>query len=131
MKRLILAVSAVIAISACVSTNATVLGTATSARAKIDPATVRVFRTADQVKAKYEEVALLNASGESGMTNESKMVTSMRNKAASLGANGIILDAISEPSAGAKIAGAFFGTGSQRKGKAIAIYIFPDGSAKP
>ena len=42
-----------------------------------------------------------------------------------MGANAIILDAISEPSAGAKIAGAVFGVGAERKGKAIAIFVFP------
>jgi hypothetical protein len=37
-----------------------------------------------------------------------------------------ILDAVSEPSAGAKIAAAFLGTSAERKGKAIAMFIFPE-----
>ena len=45
-------------------------------------------------------------------------------------ANAIILDAVSEPSAGAKVAGAFLGTGSERKGKAITIYVFPADSVR-
>jgi len=48
----------------------------------------------------------------------------MRKEAGKLGANGIILDSLSEPSAGAKIAGAFHGTGAQRTGKVIAIYVY-------
>lgn len=40
------------------------------------------------------------------------------------------LEAISEPSAGAKVAAAVLGTATERKGKAIAIYVHPD-TAKP
>ena len=53
------------------------------------------------------------------------MFLSMKKKAAEIGANGVILDAVSEPSAGAKVAAAIFGVSAQRKGKAIAIYVFP------
>ena len=37
-----------------------------------------------------------------------------------------ILDAINEASAGAKVAAAVFGTGTERKGRSIAIYVYPD-----
>ena len=53
------------------------------------------------------------------------MFASMKKKAAEIGANGVILDAVSEPSAGAKVAAAIFGVSAQRKGKAIAIYVIP------
>lgn len=114
----------------CVTTNATMLGSATAVRPKLAPTEVRIYRTADQIKARYEEVALINAAGQAGSTNEAKMLEAMRKKAAEVGANGLILDAISEPSAGAKIAGAFLGTGAERKGKAVAIYVFPDSTSR-
>ena len=114
----------------CVSTNAIVLGAASTQRARVLPANVRVYRTPDQVKAKYEEVAMLNSKGESNWTNEKGMIESMQRKAGELGANGIILDAINEASAGAKVAGAIFGTGSQRKGRSVAIFVFPDSLQK-
>jgi hypothetical protein len=110
--------------SACVSTNAVRLGT-TPQRPSIPADQVAVYRTADQVPGKYEEIALLNSTGSSGWTTEAGMFNSMKKKAGSLGANAIILDAVSEPSAGAKIAAAFLGTSAERKGKAIAIFIFP------
>lgn len=119
-----------ILLAGCVSTNATMLGSATAVRPKLAPTEVRIYRTADQVKSKYEEVALINAAGQAGSTNEAKMLDAMRKKAAEVGANGLILDAISEPSAGAKIAGALFGTGAERKGKAVAIFVFPDSTAR-
>ena len=110
--------------SACVSTNAVRLGT-TPQRPSIPADQVAVYRTAEQVPGKYEEIALLNSAGSSGWTTEAGMFNSMKKKAGSLGANAIILDAVSEPSAGAKIAAAFLGTSAERKGKAIAIFIFP------
>lgn len=124
MRRVLLLTTCVL-VSACVSTNATRLGV-TPQRASVRPDQVAIYLTADKVPGKYEEVALLNAKGESNWTNEEKMNNSMRAKAGELGANAIILDGISEPSAGAKVAAAFLGTGTQRKGKAIAIYVFPD-----
>ena len=110
--------------SACVSTNAVRLGT-TPQRPSIPSNQVAVYRTTDQVPGKYEEIALLNSTGESGWTTEAEMFDSMIKMAGSLGANAIILDAVSEPGAGAKIAAAFLGLSAERKGKAIAIFVFP------
>jgi len=43
-----------------------------------------------------------------------------------MGANAIILDAVSEPGAGAKMLGAVLGIDTDRKGKVVAIYIYPE-----
>lgn len=51
------------------------------------------------------------------------MMKSMRKKAADVGANGIIMGDINEPGAGAKVVGAFLGTGTERKGKSVAIFV--------
>ena len=110
-------------ITSCVSVNATKLGTE-SYRQPVPAEEVAVYRTADQVPGKYEEIALLNAKGDSTWSSESGMFKQMKKRAGQMGANGIILDAISEPSAGAKIVGAIFGVGAERKGKAIAIFVF-------
>lgn len=120
-----------IALSGCVTTNASVLGTASASRPVVLPANVYLYRTAEQVPRRYEEIALLNSAGDSAFTDEAKMFTSMRKKAGELGANGVILDAVSEPSAGAKVAGAIFGVSAQRKGKALAIYVFPSEAPQP
>ena len=117
----------VASLTSCVTTNATRLGSGT-ALAPVPVESVAIYRTASQVPGKYQEVALLNSKGESSWTDEAAMFRSMRKKAAELGANAIILDAVSEPSAGAKVASAVFGTGGERKGRAIAIYVFPAGT---
>lgn len=114
--------------AACVRTNTTVLDP-TKTREPIDVADVVIYTTANKVPGDYEEIALLNSKADSAYTSEAQMFKSMRKKAAKVGANAIILDAVSEPSTGAKIAAAVLGTGAERKGKALAIYVIP-GSKK-
>ena len=125
MKAITAALLCTLALTGCVTTNASMLGTATSKRPLVLPQNVALYRSADQVPGKYEEIALLNSAGDSGFTDESKMFESMKKKAGEIGANAVILDALSEPSGGAKVAAAIFGVSAQRKGKALAIYIFP------
>ena len=109
-------------VTGCVAVNATQLGELT-ARPPVDPTAVIIYRTADQVPRRYDEVALLNATGSTGFTDEKGMLEAMKKRAAKIGANGVILDAISEPSAGAKVAAAIFGVSAERKGKALAIFV--------
>ena len=126
----VLAVSLVLLLNACVSTNATILNPTPVQRAAVPVEQVRIYRTAAQVTGKYEEIALLNSTGESNWTNEKNMLESMRAKAGKLGANGVILEAVNEASSGAKVAAAVLGTGTQRKGRSIAIFVFPDSATK-
>ena len=114
-------------VAGCITTTATMLGTASMNRAATTAALIKLYRTADQVPGKYEEIALLHSAGDYALTNEPRMYESIQKKAAEMGANGVILDAISEPSAGAKIASVFLGVSAARTGKAIAIYIYPPG----
>jgi len=110
----------------CVTTNAALMNPGLTLRPMVLPEQVRIFRTFKQVPGKYEEVALLSATGESNWTDEATMLQSLRKKAGDIGANAIVLNVIEEASAGAKVAAAIFGTGTQRKGRAVAIYVFPE-----
>lgn len=112
----------IISTTACMSTKAVRLGDAIS-RPMIPWQQVKVYRTADQVPGDYKEVGLIMSTGSTIWTSEKTMWNAMKKKAAKLGANAIILDAVSEPSAGAKVAGALFGIGVNRKGKAVAIFV--------
>jgi hypothetical protein len=127
MKKLLVVFFIATLLVSCVSTKAVRLGTSNVAQRPAVPWNqVAVYRTADQVPGKYEEVALLAATGESLWTSEAGMWKSLQKKAGQLGANAIILDSMSEPSAGAKVAAAFLGVGgAERKGKAIAIFVLP------
>jgi hypothetical protein len=109
------------ALTACVTTNAVRLGTHTYPRVPAEE--VQVFITEEDVGAPFEKIALINAKGEASYTDEAKMINAMRKKAGEMGANAIILGEIREPSAGSKIAGAFLGTGAERKGQVVAIRI--------
>jgi len=118
-------VALLVSVTGCVTTNAAVLDPTVSYQ-KICPDAVQVFTTPERVPSAYREVALLNSKGESSWTDEKQMMDSQRRKAAKLGANGIILGETKEPNAGTKIIGSLFGTGAERKGRAIAIYIPAD-----
>jgi len=109
----------------CVSTNSTPLGL-TRPGSTVPLASVSLYRTADQVGRPYCEVALLNSSGDSLWTNEKSMLDSMRRAAARLGADGVILDAIQEPSSAIKLAAAIFHVSAPRKGRALAIRTEPE-----
>jgi hypothetical protein len=124
-KRIIYGALVFLVLAGCVTTNAVRLGTVAN-RPRVPWNDVMVYRTADQVLGRYEEVALLVSTGSALWTDETQMWDSMKKKAGKMGANAIILDATSEPSAGAKVAAAFLGVGgADRKGKAIAIYVYP------
>jgi len=136
--RYLFAAAAALATSACrsVSTSASLIDPGLHL-SKTCPAAVKLYTLPDRVHQPYREVALLNSSGQTSYSSESDMIKSMREKAAKVGANGIILDAIDEPSAMAKIAGqvAQIGAGAagqiaqisaERKGRAIAIYVPED-----
>src|SRR4051794_22927227 len=124
MIRRVLIIGALVFLAGCVRTTATKLG-ASMLHPPLIPNDVAIYRTATQVPGKYEEVALLYSKGASTLTTEPQMFESMKAKAAEMGANAIILDAISEPSAGAKIAGAFLGYAPERQGNAVAVYVYP------
>lgn len=124
--RLLILSTALLWVMGCATrTDATMLSTG-QVRPPVPMDQVVVYRTADQVPGKYEEIALLHSTGDTRFA-EARLYQSMKKKAGSLGANGIILDAVSEPGAGAKVAAAIFGMGAERKGKALAIYVHPPG----
>ena len=128
MKRTTVPALILLALVACVQTNAAVLDV-TAQRAPICPDGVKIFTDTSEIGGPYTPVALLNSTGESSWTSEEQMLNSQRRKAAELGANGVLFAQIQEASAGAKVAGAFLGTGSQRKGRATAILV-PGDSAR-
>jgi hypothetical protein len=109
----------------CTRTNAALIDNSVHL-ARTCPDAVKLYSAPSNVGSSYSEVALLNSTGGSGWTTESGMMKSMRKKAADVGATGIIMGNIDEPSAGAKVVGAIFGTGTERKGKSVAIFVPAD-----
>ncbi len=124
MRRLVVP-AALLTIVACVHTNAAVLDV-TQQFPPICADGVKVFTDTGRIGEPYVQVAILNSKGQTGSTSEAGMIHSQRQKAAEVGANGIVLGGIKEPNAGTKIIGAVLGTGSERKGEAMAIFIAGD-----
>ena len=114
----------VLLVGGCVSTKAIYLDPSVAAYPPVSPDAVRIFTSEAELDSlTYVRVAIIEATGSGEYTSQTDMLAAMRKKAGELGANGVILPQINEPGAGAKVAGAIFGTGTQRKGNAVAIRI--------
>lgn len=87
---------------------------------------VKLFRTTATLPGEYSEVALLTAEADTKYSDDGEMIEAMRKKAAKVGANGVILGSLREPSALTQIAGEVAKTGTLRKGESIAIFIPED-----
>ena len=114
----------------CVSTATTVLNPA-SKRPPITPDKVVIYTSADKVPGKYEEVALLTSQGDYTVAGDDKFYQSFRQEAAKIGANGVIIAPIEDPTTGQKVGSAILGalliptTMANRKTQATAIYVLP------
>lgn len=124
-RKLLAGCAVVVSFVGCMRTNAALMDTSVHL-ARTCPDAVKLYLSPDKVGTEYTEVALLNSTGNTNWTSESGMVKSMREKAADVGANGIIMGKIDEPSAGAKVAGAALGVATERKGKSLAIFVPAD-----
>jgi hypothetical protein len=84
---------------------------------------VRVFLSASAVPFEYQEIALVHANGDEEWTDEADLVEAIREEAAELGAHGVILEWIDEPSGIERLADAvvFHEDIARRRGRAIAI----------
>lgn len=88
---------------------------------------VPVYADSHLVPYDYYEVALITGEGNSVYTGNGDLLKAMRGKAASAGANGLILGDLSVSHATVKVIGAALGgKDADRKGKAIAIWMPSD-----
>jgi hypothetical protein len=87
---------------------------------------VTVFPSADKVAYDYYEVALITAEGNSVYNGNGDLLKSVRNQAASVGANGVLVD-VGATHATVKVLGAALGAkDAQRKARALAIWMPSD-----
>jgi len=87
---------------------------------------VKLYTTSSPVEHPYRQVALINSKAQINGSNESDIILSMREEAAALGANGITMVEIEEPSAITKVAAGVGQVTLPRTGKATAIYVPAD-----
>jgi hypothetical protein len=88
---------------------------------------VAAYQDREHVPYDYYEVALITARGNSVYTGNGDLLKAMRGKAASVGANGLVINALGATHATVKVIGAALGSNdADRKGQAIAIWMPSD-----
>lgn len=88
---------------------------------------VTVFPARDKVPYDYYEVALITAEGNSVYVGNGDLLKSIRNQAASVGANGVVVDPVGATHATVKVLGAAVGgKDAERKARAIAVWMPTD-----
>lgn len=88
---------------------------------------VEVLPGPEKVPYDYYEIALIEAEGNSVYNGNGDLLKSIRNEAASVGANGLIVDAIGASHATVKVLGAALGAkDAERKARALAIWMPTD-----
>jgi hypothetical protein len=88
---------------------------------------VSVFPDRETVPYDYYEVALITSKGNSAYNGNGDLLKAMRSQAATLGANGMILNSLGASHATVKVIGAAVGRNdSERQGRAIAIWMPSD-----
>lgn len=122
IRALFLSLAAAFLLGACTSTNAVLLG-GTGTYPEISPGEVRVFLSERDVPVEYERIALVTARSDAGWTDEADLIRAMRKRAARLGADGIIIGDISDPSTLERVAEVLTDYEPQRRGRAVAIRL--------
>jgi hypothetical protein len=88
---------------------------------------VEVFSSIDKVPYDYYELALIEAEGNSVYIGNGDLLKAVRNQAARLGANGVIVDSLGATHATVKILGAALGAkDAERKARVLAIWMPSD-----
>lgn len=88
---------------------------------------VPVYQDREHVPYDYYEVALITAEGNSVYNGNGDVLRAMENKAAELGANGVVLDMLKATHATVKVIGAAVGSkDADREGRALAIWMPSD-----
>jgi hypothetical protein len=93
-------------------------------RASTCPAAIAVYNSRADVPYDYYELAWIEATGNSVWTTDNQLQTQIRNGAAKVGANAIIVNPVTQAKSTVKILGEAIGTSSAtQKATALAIYM--------
>jgi hypothetical protein len=85
---------------------------------------IAVFNSRDDVPYDYYELAWIEASGNSVWTTDNQLQTQIRNGAAKVGANAVIVNPVEQSKATVKVLGEAIGAKSAtQKASALAIYM--------
>lgn len=88
---------------------------------------VPIYPGSQDVPYDYYEIALITAEGNSVYKGQGDLMKAIRNEAAGVGANGVIMNSLVATHATVKVIGAALGSNdAERKGRAIAIWMPSD-----
>ena len=83
--------------------------------------------SSDKIPYDYYEIALISAEGNSVYTGNGDLLKSVRNQAARVGANGVVVDSLRATHTTVKVLGAALGgNDAERKAQAVAIWMPSD-----
>lgn len=124
----ILFVPALLLAAGCVSASVIPLGEQNLEPVPRDE--VLVYETLDDLPADadYRKVALIRAEANDDWDDREDLVGKMRQEAAKVGANAIVLRGFEDPSTGERIAEAFLGIEGRVTGECLAIRLTPRGA---
>lgn len=125
MSRMLITVSLCIyVLTGCMSSKAVLFNPSDVRYSPVEPKQVRILTSVAELDGyEYVHIAMISSSASAEFTSKMEMIESIRKKAGEMGANAILLPDIHEPSDVAQIAGAVFGTGTSRRGEAVAYRI--------
>lgn len=93
-------------------------------RAPTCAAAIAVYNSRSEVPYDYYELAWIEAEGSSVWTTDNQLQTQIRNGAAKVGANAVIVNPVEQAKTGIKVLGEVIGTKSAtQKASALAIYM--------
>lgn len=111
---------------ACTSTNVVRLNPTVRPATSYDLITVYEYES--QVQSEFEKLAVITVKGSSLWKTKEGLLKKLKEKAATMGANAIILSTVKKTSAGVVALDAWFTGGllSKKQYSAIAIYVNPE-----
>ena len=125
--RVMCAVTAASALAACAAHAHVVARNPALTLAPTCADAVAAYGSRDKVPYDYYEVALISGEGNSVYTGNGDVLKSVRKQAASVGANGVVIDSLRASHATVKVLGAAVGgNDAERKASAIAIWMPSD-----
>ncbi|HEX6373194.1 MAG TPA: hypothetical protein VF006_29995 [Longimicrobium sp.] len=120
--RALLSVLLALLLGGCTTTGAVLLDGA-GPYPELDPYEVRVFLHEDDVPGEYERIALVTARSDASWADETDLIRAMRKRAARLGANGLIVGEVRDPTTLERVAEVLTEYEAQRRGRAVAIRL--------
>lgn len=119
--------TALVILSACGTRTRIVATNPALSLARTSADAVPVYSEAARIPYDYYEVALITSEGNSVYIGSGDLLKKIRNKAAEVGANGVIVTGLRPTHATVKILGAVVGSNdADRQGRAIAIWMPSD-----